>query len=198
MGKGTEAGGEDLEELEEDGDFRLVRLGSVFLQGALAALCVLFTHLNGHVALPQAFRRRVLRHGVAVAGVTVHADAFPLRAGAFVGILARAEVSVLLLELPVQPDDGHGVGGVAVVAPYRSVPPLAHTVADLGQVELVQQVLVEARVLVDRVVLGVAVTWCLCWSVAELNMVVELDLSGGASEAVAWLHLFGGCRRKKM
>lgn len=187
-----------MEELEENGDFWLVRLGSIFLQGALAALCVFFTQLNGHVALPQAFRRCVLRHSVAVAGVTVHADAFPLRAGAFVGILARAEVSVFLLEFPVQPDDGHGVGGVAVVAPYWAVSPLAHTVTDLGQVELVQQVLVEARVLVDCVVLGVAITWWLCWSVAELNLVIELDLSGSTSQAVAWLHLFGGCRRKKM
>lgn len=187
-----------MEELEENGDFGLVRLGSIFLQGALAALCVLFAQLNGHVALPQGFGRRVLRYGVAVAGVTVHADAFPLRAGAFVGVLARAEVPIFLLELPVQPDDGHGVGGVAVVASDWSVSPLAHTVADLGKVELVQQVLVEARVLVDCVVLGVAVTWCLCWSVAELNLVVELDLSGSASQAAAWLHLSGGCRREKV
>lgn len=137
----------------------------------------------------------MLRYGVAVAGVTVHTNALPLLARAFVAILTDTEVSVFLLELSVQPDDGHGVGGVAVVAPYRSVAAFTHTVADLGQVEFVQQVLVEARVLVDRVVLGVAITWCLCWSVVELNLVVELDLSGSAGEAAA---LFGSCGRKEV
>lgn len=161
----------------------------------MAALGVFFAQLHGHVTLSQVLRRGVLRNGVAVAGVAVHANALPLLPGAFIAILAGADVPVSLLELSVQADDGHGVGGVAVVAPHRSVASFAHAVADLGQVELVQQVLVEAGVLVYGVVLGVAVSGRLCCSVVELNLVVELDVSGGAGEAVALLSLFGGCRR---
>lgn len=53
--------------------------------------------------------------------------------------------------------------------------------------ELVQQVLVETRVLVDRVVLGVPITRQLCWSVVELNLVVELHLIGSIGKTVALL-----------
>lgn len=138
----------------------------------------------------------MLCNGVAVAGVAVHTNALPLLPGAFISILSSADVSISLLEFSVQPNDGHGVGRVAVVAPYRSVASFAHAVANLGQVEFVQQVLVEPRVLVDSVVLGVAVSRCLCCSVVELDVVVELDLSGSTGEAVVLLKLFGGCRRR--
>lgn len=137
----------------------------------------------------------MLCYGVAVAGVAVHANALPVLPRAFITVLAGADVSISLPELPVQPDDGHGVGGVAVVASYGPVSSFSHAVANLGQVELVQQVLVETRVLVDCVVLGVAISWCLCGSVVELILGVEVDLSGRTSEAVALLNLFGGCRR---
>lgn len=92
-------------------------------------------------------------------------------------------------EISVHAYDGHGVGGVAVVSPDGPVTPLTHAVSNLGQVELVQQVLVEARVLVDCVVLAVTVTWQLCWPVVELNLVVELDLIGGICRAVTVLGL---------
>lgn len=203
VGKGSKAGCEDLEELEENGDFWLVCFQSILLQRALAALCIFFAQFNGHISLSQALRRRVLCNSVAVAGVAVHTNTLPVLPRAFITILAGAEVSVSLLELSVQPDDGHGVGGVAVVAPHGSVTSFAHAVTNLGQVELVQQVLVETGVLVDCVVLGVAMRWRLRWSVAELNLVVEVDLSGSSGEAVALLRLlvvlrlnmFGGCRR---
>lgn len=94
-----------------------------------------------------------------------------------------------MLEVSVHADDGHGVGGIAVVAPDRSVTGLAHAVTHLGQVELVEQVLVEAGVLVDRVILAVTVTWNLCWPVVELNLIVELDLIHRIGGAIAGLDL---------
>lgn len=75
----------------------------------------------------------MLGHGIAVARVTVHAHALPvLAACTLVAVLAGPEVSFFVLEVSVHPDDGHGVGGVAVVTPDGSVAPFAHAVTDLG------------------------------------------------------------------
>lgn len=189
MGEGSEAGREDLEELEEGGHFRPVRIVPVVVQRAVAASCALLRHFQGHVGLSQSVGSRVLCHGVAVARVTVHAHALPLLTPGsrdLVGFLVRAVLPFFVLEVSAHADDGHGVGGVAVVAsdrPVAPVAPLSHAVADLGQVELVQQVLVEAGVLVDCVVLAVAVTWNL------RRPVVELDLIGRLGGAIAELDL---------
>lgn len=134
----------------------------------------------------------MFRHGIAVAGVTVHAHALPFlptRPRAFLGVFAKTQLSLFVLEFSMHANDGHGVRSVTVVAPDRSVAPLPHAVTDLGQVELVQQVLVETGVLVDCVVLAVTVTWHLWCSVVELRVVVELDLSGSICGAVALLYL---------
>ena len=173
MGEGSEAGSENLQELEESWDFWLVGLQAVFIQRALAATCILLPNFYRHLTLSQALRCCVLCHSIAVAGVTVHTYPLPLlsaRRWALVTIVSGTEVRLFMLEFSVHADDGHSVGGVAVVAPDWSVIPLAHAVADFGQVELVQEVLVEAGVLVDRVVLAVTVIWQLCWPV-ELGLI---------------------------
>lgn len=94
-----------------------------------------------------------------------------------------------MLEVSVHANDCHCVGGVAVVPPDRPVTRLTHAVTNLGQVEFVQQVLVEAGVLVDCVVLTITITWHLCWPVVKLNLVAELDLMGSSSGTIAVLDL---------
>lgn len=70
----------------------------------------------------------------------------------------------------MEADDRHGVGGVAVVAADGPVSALAHAVAHFGEVQLVQQVLVETRIFVDSVVLTVAVAGDVGGAGVELNV----------------------------
>lgn len=172
MGKGAEAGSEDLEKPEELRDLRAVPVLPILLQRAAAAASVLLSHLQSHLCFPQALRSPVLGHSVAVASVAVHADTLLLLLCTLV--LAGVELALFGPEVPVHADDGHGVRGVAVVAADGSVACLPHAVAYLGKVELVQQVLVEARVLVHSVVLAVTVAGDVGWAVAELHIIAEL------------------------
>lgn len=67
-------------------------------------------------------------------------------------------------------NDCHGVGGVTVVAADGSVSTLTHAVTHFGEVQLVQQVLVETRVFVDSVVLTVAVARDVGGASVKLNV----------------------------
>lgn len=169
VSEGAKAGGENLQELEQCGNFRFIRIGSVLLYRAAVASSVLLGHLQVHFSVSEAiFGGAVLGHGVAVACVAVHAD--PLALQHLVSVHRCTEIRVSGLELAMEADDGHGVGGVAVVAADGPVSALAHAVAHFGQVQLVQQVLVETRVFVDSVVLTVAVAGGVGGAVAELNV----------------------------
>lgn len=109
-------------------------------------------------------------HSVAVACVAVHTDPLALWDLVFVAVLRSAEIRVSGFELAVEADDRHGVGGVAVVAADGPVSALAHAVAYFGEVQLVQQVLVETGVFVDSVVLTVAIAGDMGGASVELNM----------------------------
>lgn len=132
-------------------------------------------------------------HSIAVACVTIHTHTLPVLTSHLVTIFAGTEISIFMLEFSVHTDDGHGVGGIAVVAPYRSVSSFTHAVTNLCQMELVQKVFVETRVFVDCVVLDVTVILYLRCPV------VELDLIGSICETIALLdlqlNLFGSCRQ---
>ncbi|KAJ8393934.1 hypothetical protein AAFF_G00054670 [Aldrovandia affinis] len=164
----TQTRGEDLQELEEQRDLGPIARGPVIPQRT--------RDLQRHLALPWPLHRTLLGHGVAVAGVTVDAHAPPvLRAGWPLRVLAGPELALAGPEVSVHAADGHGVRCVAVVAADGPLARLAHAVAHLGQVQLVQQLLVQARVLVHCVVLAVAVTGDVGRAVAELDLTPALD-----------------------
>ena len=75
-------------------------------------------------------------NGAVVAGVTGHT--LPVLPRALLFICAGKGNSMSFPAFSVKPDDGYGVGGVAV-APYESVPTFARAVTDPGRVEFVQQ-----------------------------------------------------------
>lgn len=81
------------------------------------------------------------------------------------------EVAFFGLEVSMHADDGHGVGGVAVVAADRPVATFPHAVSHFCQMEFVQQILVEAGVLVNCVVLRVTIARNVSRAVGELSMV---------------------------
>lgn len=171
MSEGAEAGGENLQELEQHGNFRFILLSPILLQRSVVASCVLLGQLHGHFSFSDAvFGGSVLSHSVAVARVAVHADSLALLHLLLVPILAGTEIRVAGLELAVEADDGHCVGGVAVVAANGPVSGLAHAVAHFSKVQLVQQVLVKTRVFVDSVVLTIAITGDVRGTVVKLNM----------------------------
>lgn len=158
MSEGAKAGSENLQELEQRGNLRFVRLSPILLQRAAVASSVLLRHLKSHLSIPKAILRgTVLSHSVAVARVAIHADPLALLHLVLVSILGGTEIRVSNLKLTVETDDGHSVGGVAVVTADGPVSALAHAVTHFGKVKLVQQVLVETRIFVDSVVLTVAV-----------------------------------------
>ena len=80
MGKGAEAGGENLEELEEGGDLWPVCVQPIVIQRAVTTACILFRHLQCYITLHNSLWSHVFSHSIAVAGVAVHADALPFLA----------------------------------------------------------------------------------------------------------------------
>lgn len=133
VSEGTKASGENLQELEQHGHFRFIRLSPVLLQRAAVASSVLLRHLEGHLAVSEAiFGGAMLSHSVAVACVAVHAD--PLALLHLVSVLRGAKIRVSGLELAMEANDGHGVGGVAVVAADGPFSTLAHAVAHFSEV----------------------------------------------------------------
>lgn len=172
VSKGTKTGSENLQETEEHRHFRSVSIGSILVQRTTATPSIIVGNLQSNLTITETFRRTILRHSVAVTRVAVHADALPLLDAGFflVSIFGSTEVSFFGLEVSVHANDGHGVGGVAVVAADGPVATLPHAVSHFCQMEFVQQVLVEAGVLVNCMVLRVTIARNVSGAVGEMNM----------------------------
>lgn len=123
MGERAEAGCQDLQELEEEGHLWSI-LVTPFLQRAAACFPVTQAHLSfsTHVHLRG---RAGVGYSVAVAGVAVHASPLPAICSWPRQLLhlVSSRLSISDTErVQRHAADGHGVGGVTIVAPQGLVP----------------------------------------------------------------------------